>query len=125
MAHLKFRTSILVGGLCSALFFMTAHAQQQNAETVPAVSAESSASESASEPAAAVSAEDKDKIAKLIQEAEVYLYGDHVPVDLAKAADLYSQAAALGSPKAMMRLSTLYRRGSGVEIGRASCRERV
>ncbi len=107
MAHLKFRTSILVGGLCSALFFMTAHAQQQNAETVPAVSAESSASESASEPAAAVSAEDKDKIAKLIQEAEVYLYGDHVPVDLAKAADLYSQA--------MAALGFFYSDGSGVE----------
>lgn len=115
MAQLKFRTSILVGGLCSAFFFTTAQAQQQSTESIPAVSAESAASESATEPAAAVSLEDKEKIAKLIQEAEVYLYGDHVPVDLTKAADLYSQAAALGSPKAMMRLSTLYRRGTGVE----------
>lgn len=55
------------------------------------------------------------KINELIEQAEVQLYGEGVPVDLAKAAVLYGQAADLGSPKAMMRLSSLYRKGTGVE----------
>ena len=50
------------------------------------------------------------KIKELIEQAEVQLYGEGVPVDLSKAAVLYGQAADLGSPKAMMRLSALYRK---------------
>ena len=57
----------------------------------------------------------EEKINKLIEQAEIQLYGDGVPVDLSKAAALYAQAAELGSPKAMMRLSALYRKGIGVE----------
>lgn len=57
----------------------------------------------------------EEKISKLIDQAEVQLYGDGVPVDLAKAAVLYEEAADLGSPKAMMRLASLYRKGTGVE----------
>ena len=56
------------------------------------------------------------KIKELIEQAEVQLYGEGVPVDLSKAAVLYGQAADLGSPKAMMRLSALYRKGTGVEL---------
>lgn len=55
------------------------------------------------------------KINELIEQAEVQLYGEGVPVDLSKAAVLYGQAADLGSPKAMMRLSSLFRKGTGVE----------
>ena len=51
----------------------------------------------------------------MIEQAEIQLYGEGVPVDLSKAAVLYGQAADLGSPKAMMRLSALYRKGTGVE----------
>ena len=57
----------------------------------------------------------KKKINELIEQAESQLYGEGVPVDLSKAAVLYGQAADLGSPKAMMRLSALYRKGTGVE----------
>ena len=57
----------------------------------------------------------KKKINELIEQAEIQLYGEGVPVDLSKAAVLYGQAADLGSPKAMMRLSALYRKGTGVE----------
>lgn len=60
-------------------------------------------------------AEQEQAIDKIINQAEVYLYGDGVPVDLAKAAGLYARAVEMGSPKAMMRLSTMYRRGTGVE----------
>ena len=49
----------------------------------------------------------KKKINELIEQAEIQLYGEGVPVDLSKAAVLYGQAADLGSPKAMMRLSAL------------------
>ena len=56
------------------------------------------------------------KIKELIEQAEVQLYGEGVPVDFSKAAVLYGQAADLGSPKAMMRLSALYRKGTGVEL---------
>ncbi len=60
-------------------------------------------------------AERQKKIDEIIAQAEVYLYGDGVPVDLQKAASLYQEAADLGSPKAKMRLSTMYRRGTGVK----------
>ncbi len=60
-------------------------------------------------------AELAEKSNRIVEEAEVYLYGDGKPTDLAKAAELYTQAAALGNPKAMVRLSTMYRRGIGLE----------
>lgn len=66
-------------------------------------------------PGKAPDKETQEKIDRLISQAEIHLYGDGVPVDLAKAASFYTEAADLGSPKAMMRLAALYRKGSGVE----------
>lgn len=65
------------------------------------------------------------KIKELIEQAEVQLYGEGVPVDLSKAAVLYGQAADLGSPKAMMRLSALYRKGTGVELSQEKAFELI
>ena len=62
-----------------------------------------------------ISEEDQKKINDLIRQAEVYLYGDGVRVDLQKAAELYNAAGELGSPKAKLRLSTMYRQGQGVQ----------
>ena len=59
------------------------------------------------------------------RQAEVQLYGEGVPVDLSKAAVLYGQAADLGSPKAMMRLSALYRKGTGVELSQEKAFELI
>ncbi len=61
------------------------------------------------------SQEEQKKIDRLIKEAEIYLYGDGVPVNLQKASELYSAAGELGSPKAKLRLSTMYRQGQGVQ----------
>ena len=58
------------------------------------------------------------KIKELIEQAEVQLYGEGVPVDFSKAADL-------GSPKAMMRLSALYRKGTGVELSQEKAFELI
>ena len=65
------------------------------------------------------------KIKELIEQAEVQLYGEGVPVDFSKAAVLYGQAADLGSPKAMMRLSALYRKGTGVELSQEKAFELI
>lgn len=62
-----------------------------------------------------ISEEEQKKINDLIRQAEVYLYGDGVPVNLQKAAELYNAAGDLGSPKAKLRLSTMYRQGQGVQ----------
>lgn len=59
-------------------------------------------------------AEKESEADKIVSRAEIFLYGDGVPVDLSRAAQLYTQAVELGSPKAMMRLSTMYRKGTGV-----------
>lgn len=59
--------------------------------------------------------EKENEAERIVTQAEIFLYGDGVPVDLVKAAELYEQAVALGSPKAMMRLSTMYRKGTGVK----------
>lgn len=59
--------------------------------------------------------EEQKKIDVLLSKAEVFLYGDGVPVNLERAAQLYAEAADIGSPKAKLRLSTMYRQGQGVE----------